>query len=304
MIRPNVSVLRIGTYSGHTDCVYSLCKGKVFDEFFTAGGDGMVVKWNTQIPDQGVLVAKLPNAVYAMTAIDEHNSLVVCENQVGLRDLDLSNNKELRNLPMPGLTFFDVKYLNGIILASAHNGKVYVIDYDVFELVKIIDASSKSARSIALCEKRNEFAVAYSDYNIRIFDTLDFELKKEIVGHSNSVFSVVYDEAGDYLISAGRDAHLKNWDVKTDYALVQSVPAHLFAINNIAFRNDYRYFATCSMDKAIKIWDAYTFTLLKVIDKSRNASHGTSVNKLLWQGDTLVSVSDDRKVALWSIEIS
>ena len=57
------------------------------------------------------------------------------------------------------------------------------------------------------------------------------------------------------------------------------------------------------MDKAIKVWDAKTFKLLKVIDKARHAGHGTSVNKLLWMNykDTLVSCSDDRTISLWDI---
>jgi hypothetical protein len=43
--------------------------------------------------------------------------------------------------------------------------------------------------------------------------------------------------------------------------------------------------------------------LLKVIDKSRHAGHGTSVNKLLWTpfNDQLISASDDRTLSVWQI---
>jgi WD40 repeat protein len=57
------------------------------------------------------------------------------------------------------------------------------------------------------------------------------------------------------------------------------------------------------MDKTIKIWDAKTFTLLKVIDKVRNQSHSTSVNKLLWlDNQNLASVSDDKMSMLWEVK--
>ena len=57
------------------------------------------------------------------------------------------------------------------------------------------------------------------------------------------------------------------------------------------------------MDKSIKVWDAESEKLLKVIDKSRHAGHGTSVNKLLWSdyNDQLISASDDRQISVWDI---
>jgi hypothetical protein len=42
---------------------------------------------------------------------------------------------------------------------------------------------------------------------------------------------------------------------------------------------------------------------LKVIDKARHAGHGTSVNKLLWTPNRLLSASDDRSISAWDIEL-
>jgi WD40 repeat protein len=57
------------------------------------------------------------------------------------------------------------------------------------------------------------------------------------------------------------------------------------------------------MDKSIKIWDSENLKLKKVIDKSKNASHGTSVNKLLWleKDQVLLSASDDRTISMWNL---
>ena len=58
------------------------------------------------------------------------------------------------------------------------------------------------------------------------------------------------------------------------------------------------------MDKSIKVWEAETLQLLKVIDRARHAGHGTSVNKLLWLADgrALISASDDRTLSVWAID--
>src|SRR5690606_37309009 len=118
-----------------------------------------------------------------------------------------------------------------------------------------------------------------------------------------SVFTVRYSPDGRFLLTAGRDAHFRVWDVKQDYQLVQDVAAHMYALNHIDFSPDGSMFATCSMDKSIKLWDAATFRLLKVIDRSRHAGHGTSVNKLLWSSfeNLLLSASDDRMISVWEI---
>jgi WD40 repeat protein len=57
------------------------------------------------------------------------------------------------------------------------------------------------------------------------------------------------------------------------------------------------------MDKSIKVWDAEKLALLKVIDRSRHAGHGTSINKVLWSNydSQLLSASDDRTISVWSL---
>jgi WD repeat-containing protein 61 len=64
-------------------------------------------------------------------------------------------------------------------------------------------------------------------------------------------------------------------------------------------------FVTCSMDKSLKVWDSNNFKLLKVIDKARHAGHATSINKVLWSSynQQIISVSDDRNVSIWHVEI-
>jgi WD40 repeat protein len=57
------------------------------------------------------------------------------------------------------------------------------------------------------------------------------------------------------------------------------------------------------MDKTIKIWATENFQLLKVIDKTKQNGHLSSVNKCLWMDDeTLLSGSDDRTIMMWKIE--
>jgi len=169
-------------------------------------------------------------------------------------------------------------------------------------LENIFTFSEKSARCLSFNPLTSHLAIGYSDNYIRIIE--NGVLLKEIDGHSNSIFTLAYSPDGSELLSGGRDAQLKIWDVQNNYTLKTNIVAHMFAINHIVYSPNENFYATASMDKSIKIWDSKRHKLLKVIDKSRYAGHGTSVNKLLWTdyNNLLISASDDRNVSVWAIE--
>jgi WD40 repeat protein len=105
------------------------------------------------------------------------------------------------------------------------------------------------------------------------------------------------------MISAGRDALITFWNNEERLTDYHQIPAHMYAINDLVISPNEKYFATCSIDKTIKIWDTKAMRLLKVIDKNRSAGHGTSVNKLFWiNNNKLVSCSDDRTVSIWQLK--
>ena len=298
-----MQVDKIDTFSGHRDCVYALEGSKDSSQFFSAGGDGLVVKWNLQTPDLGELIAQVPASVYAICLDKQRNQLWVGQNFDGIHLIDVVLKQEIKSLKITSASIFDIKIHENIALIGLSDGIIVVMDVETFSVKRHLKASDKSVRSIAINELTKEFAVGYSDFSVKIFDLQDFSLKLVIDEHTNSIFSVCYSPDKKYLLTTGRDAHLKVWDVTQKYQLKQSIVAHLFAINHITYHPSGDLFATCSMDKSIKIWDAKTFKLLKVIDKARHAGHGTSVNKLFWSTyeHQLVSASDDKKISVWSL---
>jgi WD40 repeat protein len=151
----------------------------------------------------------------------------------------------------------------------------------------------------------NDLIAGYSDNHIRVIGLNDFRPIKAWEAHKNSVFSLRKDPGGAYLLSGSRDAHLKIWDIRSDYSLVESIVAHMFTINSIDYNPGGTHFISGSMDKTIKLWDAHQFKLLKVIDKARFGGHISSVNKLVWSNykNRVISCSDDRTISLWDIKI-
>lgn len=299
-----IEVVKQHTYKGHSDCLYVL---EATDEttFLSAGGDGMIVRWNLKEPDKGEMIIKIPSSVYALSFQKERNRLVAGQNFNGIHLVDVENKKEVGSLNLTKSQIFDIQSTEEKIFIAAGDGEVIVVDWDL-QIVARWSASTKSARTIAINEERGQFAVGYSDHRVRVFDINTFALIKELEAHLNSVFTLQYHPELPVLLTAGRDARIKFWDLDRDFALLEEIVAHMFTINHLTFSPDKQHFVSCSMDKSIKVWDAKTFKLLKVIDKARHAGHGTSVNKLLWVQfeDQLLSCSDDRTISQWNINFA
>lgn len=299
-----IKVEKIDTFTGHRDCVYALEKSDKTHHFFSAAGDGFVVKWNLQKPDVGEMIAKVGHSVYAMAYLPTNNHLWIIENFEGIHVIDIATKQEIRTLKLVATNYFDIQIYQNLAFIAGGDGVISIIETENFNFIKHIKASETSVRCLSINPVEREFAAGFSDNTIKIFDLQTFQLKKVIEAHQNSVFTIKYSPDFKYLLSGSRDARLKIWDVEQGYILEKEIVAHTFAINNISFSPDQKYFATCSMDKSVKIWDAETFKLLKVIDRARHAGHGTSVNKLLWTqyDNQIVSASDDRTISVWKLD--
>ncbi len=304
LYRPQVH--KLTALTGHRDCVYALAGTAGADTFYSAGADGLVAAWRAETPeDEGELVAKVENSVYALLHVPQRDLLLVGHNFQGVQAIALAEKKLAFATALPPAAIFDMVYSEAHqrLYVALGDGTLAVLRADDFGVETLLKLSDKSLRCLALHEERGELAVGGSDWQLRVLDADTLALRQQWEGGTNSVFTAAYSPDGQRLSTAGRDAHLRTWDVAANYAEHRSIVAHLFTINHLAFSPDGALLATCSMDKSIKLWDAETLQLLRVIDKARHAGHGTSVNKLFWPGrqNRLVSCSDDRSLAVWQL---
>jgi len=302
-VRP--AVTKIAALTGHRDAVYGLTTG-AGSTIYSSSADGMVVAWDAAEPAQdGELLARVENSVYALRHLPELEFLVLGHNFQGIQVLDLTGRQLARATALPPVAIFDIVHSASRqrLYVALGDGTLAVLRLPDFQIEKLLRLAAKSLRTLALHEGRGELAVGSSDTLTRILDLDSLAVKYTLGESTNSVFSVAYDVAGQRLLTAGRDAQIRSWDVAAGYELTQTVPAHMYTINHLAFSSDGRYLASCSLDKNIKLWDAATLELLKVLDRVRHAGHGTSVNKLVWPGveNRLVSCSDDRSLAIWQL---
>ena len=299
---------RVGTLAGHRDAVYALAGRAGSDQVFSGSADGLVVAWNSAEPAaDGELLARVENSVYALRELPGRGLLLLGHNFQGVQALDLQTKALAFATALPPVAIFDLLYSESRqrLYCALGDGTLAVLRGRDFKLEKLLRLSQKSLRCLALHEGRGELAVGASDWQTYVLDLDSLAVKTTLTEATNSIFTLAYSPAGDYLLAAGRDAHLRRYQAAEGYPLLDSVVAHMYAVNHLAFSADGRYLASCSLDKSIKLWDPASLALLRVLDRARAAGHGTSVNKLVWPGtqQRLVSCSDDRSLAVWQVSL-
>ena len=291
-----LQIERIDTFSGHRGPVYALENG-VDSLFYSAGSDGWVVQWNLAKPDLGKVIAQIEGSVYAMK-LDDAGILWIGHNYEGIQGIQVADQTQVFAIPTKGLSIFSIAFVGPNAWIGHNEGLITVVDMATKSVVKHIKASASSARSFCVLAD-DRVAVGYSDGFVRVFDA-DFQLIHSFKAHDSSVFSL--QSRGGELYSVGKDARIKRWS--NDFQLLTEVIGHIYAIHDIQFSPDGKWFATASMDKTVKVWESETLTLRKVLDASRHGGHKNSVNKLIWSSfdDLLVSASDDKNLSIWKIQ--
>ncbi|MFZ9980806.1 MAG: WD40 repeat domain-containing protein [Cyclobacteriaceae bacterium] len=295
--------VKVFKFQGHRDCIYQLESAGDDKSFFSAGGDGMIVRWNLDHPDQGNLIARTEGSVYSMCFIPSTGILLAGQNNEGIHAIDVIKKERVASSALGSVSIFDLKVSGGRVYAGTSAGELVILDPAELKTIAKLKLSEGSLRTIAIHPLTGNLALGFSDCSVKIFDTRSGTVTEDWQAHHLSVFTLCWSPDGKYLLSGSRDAKIKCWEWNDQGPECREVTAHLFAVNHVIYSPGGEHFLTCSMDKTIKIWSSRDLSLHRVLDKARHAGHGHSVNRLVWiNDDTFASAGDDRIISVWKLQ--
>jgi WD40 repeat protein len=295
---------KIAELTGHGNPIFTLELSQKPGILFTGGNDKGLVEWSLKTNAFIKVMFPVNASIYAIHCPAGYPLMFAGLRSGQVLVFDFIQQKVIKSLNYHLKPVFDIKSVNGKkeLLIASEDGTVSVWSLATLDMVHSIKVSADTVRCIAVSPDEKQVAFGCRDNVVKIYDLEDYTLVKALHGHTMSVFALAYSTDGSYLVSGGRDAQVKIWDTAT-YQLIKNIPAHLFAVNHILFHPSQPYFATASMDKSIKIWGADDFKLYKIISREKGyPSHPLSINKLAWNGDQLLSVSDDKNIFIWDIK--
>lgn len=297
-----VQVNKIAQLTGHEASIFSVVAGPDQQHFLSGAGDGWVVRWNLDNPETGRLIARVETQIFSLLQLPDREKVVVGNMNGGVHWVDLREPARTKNIAHHQKGVFDIQRIGDHVFTLGGAGLLTRWSVSEERTLESYQLTNQSLRSMDYHPERNEIAIGASDNAIYLLDAATLEIRQALRdAHDNSVFTVRYAPDGRYLLSGGRDAHLRVWDLEAGTELVSDQPAHWFTINDIAFHPSGNWFATGSRDKTIKIWEAGSWRLLKVLDAARSGGHINSVNRLFWSPyhQMLISCSDDRSIIVW-----
>jgi len=305
-MKKTINIQNIATLTGHKGGVYALEQAQDDSYFYSADGAGWVVKWNINEPDTANLIAKVPSNIFALCLLKDQNLLAVGSLQGILYFIDLQKNEVLTPPLRFPKTIYTMQQWKHYLLIGTRDGKLSVLNLQNRAVEHTLTISEQSIRQIQIHPQDNMAAIACSDHQVHLVNLEKIEVQSSLGYHKNSVFCLQFLKNGQQLIAGSRDTRLSVWEKNEDiYELQHAIPAHLFTINALATNTSQEWMATGSRDKSIKIWDAKSLKLLKVIDplKPNMDAHKHSVNTLLWSSfnDYLISGSDDKTIKIWEV---
>ncbi len=291
-------------FSGHRSAVYALFAGRN-GLFYSADSEGWLVEWNLNTPEEGRLIARMPGAVYAMTLLEEEHMLVAAVNRDGFHFIDLLESKEVFALPSADMVWFRmIRMSDGKIMAGGSSGGLALLDVEN-RSIQFLQCGSSDLRSMDFLPSAGGILLGNSDAELYFLNNQLGITSVIHRAHEKTVFGLSCYPEGKAFVSAGRDARLSLYHQTQEgvWKKNHSVAAHTAGIHDVRIHPEKKILASAGMDKTIKIWDAETLRLLRVLDKTRHGGHSHSVNQLCWlaESDLLLSCSDDRSILAWDI---
>ena len=283
-------------FSDHSGPVYSITESNKF--VYSSGADKWVARWDISELKQDNFAVKLQSAAFSIFHSKSYPLLYIGCSNGDFHIINTDNREEIKFIQHHKSAIFAIQDnpLKNHVYTGDSAGNLCIWDGSTFQLELQIPLNCNKIRAIELLDDGKKIAVISKDGKIRIFETTYFNEIQSLSINSDGIQSFL--SIVDYCFVGGYDGYLYLVDLKNN-SITSKIPAHKGAIYSIININD-QYFATCSRDKTIKIWDTKNWDLIQKIE-AKHGGHSFSVNSLMKQNEhSFVSCSDDHSIICWS----
>ncbi|WP_421765293.1 High-affnity carbon uptake protein Hat/HatR [Ekhidna sp.] len=294
------------------------------DYFYTANGDGEVIKWNVATRDWQLIfqnedVARVVN----ISPNEQYLALGTDQNNIMLFDVNNIDSEPTRIDGHIGGTVYDLQFLpdnSGFISVGADN-RILRSDFrSSTELVK----SNVRINKITLSPDAKTLVGGGNDGNVYIWDLTDMGKgattlvnKASTVDSTGAVVtsnkispvkSVKFSNNGKLLAYGTDDGRIKIWDMETDTQIPPTLTGYRSTVTDIEFSPNDRLLLATSRNKQVRMWDLENPFDLPIILQDYKGSGGDNLG---WvndadfspDGQNFVTAANDGNIRIYPTNV-
>lgn len=234
---------------GHTEAIRALSYGPMDNKLYSAGSDGLVIRWESQQP---TVLMESDDLLRSMV-IDKNNKWLATSTDgstVYLLDLTDPSKKPVKLDGHRGIVWsLDFDEEGKALYSLGRDGKIIKWDLESNEPIKVIDTEEK-IRSISV--STDQIVGASLKGSIFLWDKEGDE-KSVLSVDKDSYYSVKFSHDGNYVVAGDKNGYVKVWDTKTKN-LITVLEGQNARINQLIFSDDDKMLAAASSDKTVQVW--------------------------------------------------
>jgi WD40 repeat protein len=287
---------------GHTGPIYCLAKGLNHTTVLSGSSDRFVAEWDLQTGLPSSFSIKLQSIPYSLLNLEE-NQLLLIGNALGeIHWINTAQKQEIKCIKAFSSAVFKLVSDGAFFYACSGEGELAIGTLSDMEMHKLIKVCNEKIRHLVIDYSNQTLILSCGDGFTRIVALQTGTFIAEFSSHGLSSNCALVLPDGK-LLTGGRDAFLNIWEkTENSFTLSKAIPAHIFALYDLAISPDGKTIASASRDKTIKLWNSELAIQLR-LDQAKFQGHSYSVNALYWDKQTrlLLSAGDDRNILSWEI---
>ena len=288
-------------YLQHSAPLYAIEFSDKLNLLFTGGGDKVVATWDIKKQENTPFSIKTNSAILNLKIINDQHLFIGLFNG-NFHIIDIDSREEIKFFPYHKFGVFSSTLVkeHDLLFVGSGDGTISIWNVNEYKLIQNYKISEGKIRAIQ--QVNDAVYIGTSEGDLIKIECSDLSVAKKINQHSSSIYCLTKHKENNALLIGDKDAHLSVYDLVKNKITI-SLPAHNWPIYGLEWiGNDF--FATCSRDKIIKIWDAQKLEVIQRLSFPDHKGHLNSINNLKYcaHNQKLISIGDDKQICVWEMQ--